>query len=1324
MDEPDQKTSHPAAAEACAVGSATDEHVMELLEQYLAAAHTGRAPDRESFVAGHPEVADKLRVALVGCDFVRRAGQELAEAVGDGPAAPRETLGDFRIVREIGRGGMAVVYEAEQISLGRRVALKVLPFAAVLDDRQLQRFKHEAQAAALLHHTNIVPVYSVGTERGVHYYAMEFVEGRTLGAVVQELREARRHKDSAAHARARRPSPRKPVQHDPPSSAEARALTTSGDTETPDYCRAVAKLGVQAAEALDHAHQQGVVHRDVKPGNLMVDAAGRLWITDFGLALSRANSPLTLTGAIVGTIGYMSPEQALGKRVPVDHRTDVYSLGVTLLEMLTLEPAFAGDDPRHVIHDVAFKEPPSPRRRNAAVPPALETILLKAVAKDPEARFATAQEMADDLRRFLAHEPIRARRAPLLDRVSLWVRRHRVGVAAAACVLLVSLVALAVDSVRGAAARQQILDALEREERSAADARAQAARAEASLAKAREAIDRMLTRVASRGLTGVPGFESVRRALLKDAADLYEDLLASSGDDPKVLLEAARAFRLLAERHGSLGDFPTAEGLIDRSRAMLVRLAPEDGPSHPALHEMAQVERYRGYLMYSRGRPADALPVLAHAVALAERNAKERPDLAPVSLSLVRALQTHGDRLRWMTRFAEAESTLRRAVAVGEAARERWPADADLRASLTSADATLAGLLQDVGKRDEGERCWRRAVEVSAEDLQAAADSDGFNGAVGARAALAGLLLDENRVPDALPLLRSVAEARVRQTTEYPRYPAFARNAMSATGALAVGLFRVGDEARGKEAMGEALVRFDRIRSEFAEARNDQAFASGALAGIAEALVFADRPVEADVAYRRAADSLRALAAAAPTQAAPQHRLAQVLSNWAQHVGQDEALGLAREAVAAARAATDLPDAVPEYGRELANAWWQLGQRLEGSGDGTEAETALRRAVEAWRQYADAAGGAASVREALASCLADWGEQLIAVGRSDEGERAVRESIEILRAATAGPDHDETLGRTLVVLSQIEDARGGPIAAEGSAREAAELLRRSVAQNPNFARPRALLVTAYGHLGGLLMRAGRAEDALASYQEAARLLSASSGRFIAMRHNCGLALLAAGRSEEAEREFRSLIEMAAESADEELARFAACTGWSGLGSLYRDTGRTWESVQAFEQALQILPSHREALPLVVLELADGREPSLRDSRRAVEIARDAVAHAGAEHPADGKSDRWMPQFEIQPEVAWTLLGAALVCDGAWEEALAAFAKSRELGCEHDGTDWVYEALAHARLGQADAARRYHEMAEEWFAEHEDVATAEERFGRRRAEVADLLDSVK
>jgi tetratricopeptide (TPR) repeat protein len=347
---------------------------------------------------------------------------------------------------------MGVVYEAEQVSLGRRVALKVLPFAATLDPRHLQRFHNEARAAGGLHHTNIVPVYSVGCERGVHFYAMQFIDGRPLSDLIRQLRQSEQDRhgsprdEEAPASKDRTTAYPGPAGEATPAGATVQAAgddtpLTSEGRRGRAYYRRVAELGAQAAEALDHAHQVGIVHRDVKPANLLLGSDGRLWVTDFGLAhVQQGEASLTLSGDLVGTLRYMSPEQALAKRVVIDHRTDVYSLGATLYELLTLRPVFGGSDRQELLRQIAFEEPVRPRRLERAVPAELETVVLKALEKNPADRYATVQELADDLRRWLDDKPIRARRPPLRQMAARWGRRHRAFVWAAAAVLLVAAV--------------------------------------------------------------------------------------------------------------------------------------------------------------------------------------------------------------------------------------------------------------------------------------------------------------------------------------------------------------------------------------------------------------------------------------------------------------------------------------------------------------------------------------------------------------------------------------------------------------------------------------------------------------------------------------------------------------------------------------------------------------------------------------------------------------------------------------------------------------------------------------------------------------------
>ena len=373
---PSQDTPSSNDRSARVDGSAEPGSVLvRLMEECLVKLEAGEVVDRDALVAANPELAEQLDACLASLRFIHRAVQP-----GEGLPA---RLGDFRIIREIGRGGMGVVYEAEQISLKRPVALKVLRFGAVADAEAMQRFQREAETIAALHHTNIVPVFAIGAEQSVHYYAMQLIEGRCLREIALDKSLA-------------------PV---------------------PD--KTIAQWGLQAAEALAHAHQRNVVHRDIKPSNLILGTDGRIWLTDFGLAKRLDDVTLSLSGALLGTPRYMSPEQASAMRRPVDHRTDIYSLGATLYELVTGRPLFDSQSPHVVISQILSVEPMPPRAIVPHLPRDLETIILKCLSKDAGQRYQSAQDLADDLRAFGESRSIKARRATPVERAGRWVKRNR-----------------------------------------------------------------------------------------------------------------------------------------------------------------------------------------------------------------------------------------------------------------------------------------------------------------------------------------------------------------------------------------------------------------------------------------------------------------------------------------------------------------------------------------------------------------------------------------------------------------------------------------------------------------------------------------------------------------------------------------------------------------------------------------------------------------------------------------------------------------------------------------------------------------------------------
>jgi serine/threonine protein kinase/cytochrome c-type biogenesis protein CcmH/NrfG len=448
-------------------GRAINAELEQLLEAAVARLQAGENVDLNELAVAHPEHAEEIRQLLpaiemlvgmgaAGADVTAEIGSHLhaADATTTTAPTPLRQLGDFRIIRELGRGGMGTVFEAEQLSMGRRVALKVLPFAALAHEKSLQRFRNEVRAAASLDHPHIVAVYSVGEERGVHFYAMQLIRGQSLAEVI--LQQRRVH-DPLPPAGRGVPAPGSPAASgnedptidsaiSPPSTApieQARVSTARDSKYAAERFRTAARLGIQAAEALQHAHDQGVLHRDIKPGNLLLDADGKLYVTDFGLARIQSDAGMTMTGDIVGTLRYMAPEQALAKRVVIDHRADVYSLGATLYELLTLQPAFGETDRSELLKQIAFEDPKPLRKLDRRIPAELETIILKAMEKSPHARYQSAQALVHDLRAFLDNLPISAKPSTWRDRVLKWSRRHPAGVRASLFALLVTSIVCA-----------------------------------------------------------------------------------------------------------------------------------------------------------------------------------------------------------------------------------------------------------------------------------------------------------------------------------------------------------------------------------------------------------------------------------------------------------------------------------------------------------------------------------------------------------------------------------------------------------------------------------------------------------------------------------------------------------------------------------------------------------------------------------------------------------------------------------------------------------------------------------------------------------------
>ncbi|MHC5112378.1 MAG: serine/threonine-protein kinase, partial [Planctomycetota bacterium] len=472
------------------VSNASGEHgdtgdrngeIARVLEDVLVRRSHGEEVDAKSVCASHPSLMPELEEQLAALEVVEAAAQRAASgddegkeqsgdqadsahledapgsdwdehsssdayAASNSSAYPR--MPGYRITGVLGHGGMGVVYRAVQTKLNRVVALKVLPaIVGIASPSAVARFRREAAAAARLHHTNIVPVHDFGESDDGYYYAMELVHGRPMDEVIRYFRE--KHiltpdAEQLEHALEATSKSDAYASDDGLSKVyrseldlcAAQAAFSITAPKPDSYYRQVARWVADAADALHYAHGQRIIHRDVKPSNLLLSVDGRVMVADFGLAKNTDEKTMTRTGVMLGTVMYLSPEQAQSDKMRVDHRSDIYSLGATLFELICHRPVFLGNDEKQVLAAIINQEPVRPRRVVSAIPSELETICLKCLEKSPDARYETAEDMAADLRRFIGDLPIVAKRPSLFTRGVKYVRRHKAAVIALTAVLL------------------------------------------------------------------------------------------------------------------------------------------------------------------------------------------------------------------------------------------------------------------------------------------------------------------------------------------------------------------------------------------------------------------------------------------------------------------------------------------------------------------------------------------------------------------------------------------------------------------------------------------------------------------------------------------------------------------------------------------------------------------------------------------------------------------------------------------------------------------------------------------------------------------------
>jgi hypothetical protein len=706
----------------------------ELLADAMAALDAGGQDGLERFLAEHATEAPALREALAGL----RGFDAMAAAA---PAALPQRFGEFRLLAPLGSGGMGVVYLAEQQSLGREVALKVVRPELLLFEGSRERFRREIEAVARLEHPAIVPILATGADDGVPWYAMPRLRGRSGEAVLRALADADPHTLQGDDLRRT-------------VGVDADGPTDTGGAFLGTWWQSVVRLVRQAALGIQHAHERGVLHRDLKPSNLMLTSDGRAIVLDFGLALARGDARLTRSGAVAGSPAYMAPEQLRSE--PADERTDVYGLGATAWCLLGLRPPFPLAD-GEVMRQRILHGQRQPLRERVTVPPELELVLACAMEVERNRRYPSAQAFADDLQAVLDGRSIVARALPLSVRARRFAQRHRGLAATAATSLLFALLLPLLLWWQQRAANAELAA-------NNVELQRQVARADRSVAQSLDAIETLLGRVAVERLRFVPAAQRNAEELLAAALQQCEAFVADERHGERARLLRLRCTVDMAALTSGPG---TRERLDELALRALAWIGSGDVPP-PLRHLRIRVRLLQAWSRFRSGDLAAVPPLLA----TAHTDLKAHDAAAPgalvrehaIALELEAGLaQRRGD-------MPAAEQATRRRVLVLAASPT---VDAT---TLASARVTLAGLLRERGATVEARALVDEAIPVAQSRVDA--PETGWPVpryvlacALHQRASLARVTRTDGTERDARDALR-LLDALVR---DYPEEPAVRR---------------------------------------------------------------------------------------------------------------------------------------------------------------------------------------------------------------------------------------------------------------------------------------------------------------------------------------------------------------------------------------------------------------------------------------------------------------------------------------------------------------------------------------------------------------------
>jgi eukaryotic-like serine/threonine-protein kinase len=708
----------------------------EILDDYLRQLEHGQATPRSELLSRYPQLSPELGDALVlyldKLDELYRVA-DFQRPLGD---LTGKVLGDYRLSQEIGRGGMGIVFTAFDQSLNRQVAVKLLPVAAMLDPKYIERFRGEARAAANLQHPNIVPVYAVGEDCGIHYYAMRLIDGHSLDQRIVA------HKQRGTH---------------PPTNS---ALLQFADI----------------ADALHEAHEYGIVHRDIKPSNLLLDDAGKLWVADFGLARFQDSHGLTGTGEMVGTMRYMSPEQAQGRGEMVDHRTDVYSLGATLYEFLSGQQAVPGEEGPGILRTITSQTPIRIRKLRPELPVELQIVLEKAMARHRDDRYATAHEFALDLRKVAYGEPITTRLVSKLVITGRWMAAH----SGLVSVLFACIAVLGIGAATAAYKVHLVI----------AEARD---RAIENLRMAHELERQRGTTIDELAL--IPGVENVRQRMIRSHLKYYQNFAEQAQDDPLMQSDLARAYHRMGAFSEELGRVQEAVGYYQRGEslyALLVNLRQLDSS-----HGLDRCKNLNSLVLAlsKSGRNAQALDLLGKWIDLLREEFSTGKMSAALQLEYALAENNYGLLLRQISNdLQSAQLAFSTAVKVLQSQQTADPENQIAARALAAGKHNLGSLLADGDSSDwtQARKLLEEALSIqqqlargSAYPLRASADL------LATYISLGNLNLQQN-LDDAAKHLESAAELARRLVVVSPHVDSYRRDLALALSNLGMACFRSG----------------------------------------------------------------------------------------------------------------------------------------------------------------------------------------------------------------------------------------------------------------------------------------------------------------------------------------------------------------------------------------------------------------------------------------------------------------------------------------------------------------------------------------------------